>query len=100
LRAWLPLQALTLYETGVRYFQVHILALLATGILLERFPERASWLTWAARGFVAGCVLFSGSLVVIALTGWNALGAVAPIGGLAWTGAWGCIALAFFRRSG
>ncbi len=99
LRPWLPLQVMTVYETAVHYLQIHVLALLGTGLLLERFPERRRALAWAARGFVAGCVLFSGSLVALALSGWNWLGLVTPVGGVAWVAAWLCLAAAFARRA-
>jgi uncharacterized membrane protein YgdD (TMEM256/DUF423 family) len=98
LRPWLPLQTMTIYETGVQYLQVHALALLGTGVLLERFPARRGVLTWAARGFAAGCVLFSGSLVGLALTGWRWLGLLTPVGGMAWVAAWLCVAAGFARR--
>lgn len=98
LRPWLPLQIMTIYETGVQYLLLHALALLGTGLLLERFPARGRALTWAARGFAAGCVLFSGSLVGLALTGWGWLGLLTPVGGIAWVGAWLCLAAGFLRR--
>jgi len=98
LRPWLPLQVMTVYETAIRYLLVHALALLGTGVLLELFPRRRRALIWAARGFVLGCVLFSGSLVAMALTDWNWLGAFTPLGGLAWIAAWLCLAGGFLRR--
>jgi uncharacterized membrane protein YgdD (TMEM256/DUF423 family) len=98
LRPWLPLQAMTIYETGIHYLLVHALALLATGLLLESFPGRRRILIWAARGFAAGCALFSGSLVGLALTGWPWLGLLTPLGGIALVGAWLSVAIGFVRK--
>jgi uncharacterized membrane protein YgdD (TMEM256/DUF423 family) len=91
LRNSLTPEFLSTYETAVRYLQLHALALLATGILMAH-PSPGRWLRWAAWGFAAGCLLFSGSLVLLALSGWTWLGAITPFGGLAWIAAW--IALA------
>jgi uncharacterized membrane protein YgdD (TMEM256/DUF423 family) len=92
LRPWLPLPAMTLYETAIHYLQIHALALLATGLLIERRPARRA-LVWAARGFATGCVFFSGSLVALALSGWHWLGAVVPVGGVLWIAGWIALAL-------
>ena len=98
LRPVLPLQAMTIFDTAVRYHLVHTLALLAVGILLQIAPARTVWLTRAAWLFLAGLVLFSGSLYGLATTGINWLGAVTPLGGVAWIAAW--LALGWsFRRS-
>lgn len=98
LRPLLPLQVMTIYETAVRYHLFHALALLGCGILLAQFPERAARLRLAAWGFTAGIVLFSGSLYLLALTGWRWLGAVTPVGGVLWLGAWTLVAAAFWSR--
>jgi len=96
LRSWLPVQAMSLYETSIRYLQVHALALLAAGSLIERWPARRA-LHWAAGGFAAGCFFFSGSLALLALTGWNWLGALAPVGGALWIAAWIALAVGCAR---
>lgn len=87
LRPWLAAREMAVYETAIHYLQVHALALLAAGLLIERWPARRA-LVWAAWGFVSGCVLFSGSLVALALTGWTGLGAITPVGGVLWIAAW------------
>src|SRR5262245_54409408 len=80
LRARLTPDMLAIFETAVRYQMYHALALLAVGWAAARWPDRgvalAGWL------FVAGIVVFSGSLYVLALTGTRWLGAVTPLGGL------------------
>jgi len=81
---------LAIFEVGVRYQLVHALALLAVAWAWSRWPGGAvvagGWL------FVGGTVLFSGSLYVLALSGERWLGAITPIGGVAWLAGWGCLA--------
>lgn len=91
----LPNLVRTIYETAVRYHLVHSLALLGTGVLLAQFPGRAARLRAAAGLFVAGLVLFSGSLYVIALAGWEWPRWLTPLGGLSWIAAWLALAWAF-----
>ena len=99
LRAWLPLQQMTIFETAVRYQLVHTLALLATALAMGQFPERARALVQVAWLFLLGIVLFSGSLYGLSVAGLDWLGFVTPFGGLAWIAAW--LGLAWsFRRGG
>lgn len=74
------------FEVGVRYHMYHALALLVVGLLA------ASWTGWqvTAAGwcFVAGIALFSGSLYVLVLTDTPWLGAVTPLGGVAFIAGW------------
>jgi uncharacterized membrane protein YgdD (TMEM256/DUF423 family) len=74
------------WEVGVRYQMYHALALIALGWLIDRYPgsalPAAGWL------FVAGSVLFSGSLYVLALSGIRWLGAITPFGGLCFLAGW------------
>jgi uncharacterized membrane protein YgdD (TMEM256/DUF423 family) len=77
---------LAVYETGVRYELFHALALLFVGLAAARWPSR-HW-TRAGWSFVAGTVLFSGSLYALALTGTRGLGAITPIGGICFLMGW------------
>jgi uncharacterized membrane protein YgdD (TMEM256/DUF423 family) len=80
------------FETGVRYHMYHALAILVVGLILGRLD---GWMIRAAAwAFTAGILLFSGSLYVLALTGVTALGAITPIGGLAFLVGWGLLAVA------
>ena len=88
---------LAVFETGVRYQMFHALALLAVAWACTRWPGRA--ITASGWLFVAGTVLFSGSLYALALTGARGLGAVTPIGGVAWLAAWALLAWAAWRGS-
>lgn len=96
LRARLAPDALSIWQTAVQYHLWHALGLLAAGLLLLQRPDSAplgvaSWL------FVAGIALFSGSLYALALMGTRGLGALTPIGGIAFLAGWAAIAWAVWR---
>lgn len=96
LRAAISADMLANFETGVRYHMYHALALLAVAFAVTRWPASslpvaAGWL------FVAGIVLFAGSLYVMALTGWRWLGAITPLGGVAFVAGWLCLCIAAAR---
>ena len=92
LRARLSPEMLAVFETGVRYQMYHTLALLITGLVMARID---GWLFHVAGWcFVAGIVIFSGSLYALALSGVTILGAITPIGGLAFLAGWACLAIA------
>lgn len=88
LRDRLDAYSLGVYETGVLYHFIHALGMLAAPILAKSglVTERAAM--WAARLLLAGIVLFSGSLYVLALSGVTILGAVTPFGGVAFIAGW------------
>lgn len=90
---------LSVYHTGVQYHFYHTLALLLVGALLLHAPQ-ASLLHWSGWWFVAGMVIFSGSLYVLAITGTRWLGAVTPLGGLALLAGWISLAMAVYRQVG
>lgn len=83
-----------IWETGVRYHLVHALGLFAVAWAVERWPLGgiAGWL------FVAGTVVFSGSLYTLVLSGQRWLGAVTPLGGVAFIVGWLLLAWAAVRR--
>lgn len=98
LKARVTPDLLAVFETGVRYHMYHALALLAVGWAATRFPsarvETAGYL------FVVGIVVFSGSLYTMTLTGARWLGAVTPLGGLAFIVGWASLAWAAFSAWG
>jgi uncharacterized membrane protein YgdD (TMEM256/DUF423 family) len=96
LRARLSPEMLEVWETGARYQMYHALALLAVAWAAARLPA-SSLPGWAGGLFIAGTVLFCGSLYVLALSGRLWLGAVTPLGGLAFLAGWACLALAALR---
>jgi len=86
LRGRLTPEMLGVFETGVRYHLIHALGLLAVAWATTRWPgaatSTAGWL------FLAGILLFSGSLYGLSLSGLRSLGAITPIGGVAWIVGW------------
>ena len=92
LRGRLSPDMLAVFETGVRYQMYHTLALLVVAAAIGRLGD-ARLLLISGWFFVAGMVLFSGSLYVLALGGVAAVGAVTPIGGLALLVGWASLAL-------
>jgi uncharacterized membrane protein YgdD (TMEM256/DUF423 family) len=92
LRGRLSPDMLAVFETGVRYHLYHTLALLAVAVLVPRLDGRA--LSAAGWLFTAGIVVFSGSLYVLATTGITTLGAITPLGGLAFLAGWIALAIA------
>jgi uncharacterized membrane protein YgdD (TMEM256/DUF423 family) len=86
---------LTAFETGVRYQLIHAVGLIACAWALghTRAAGAAAWL------FIAGTVLFSGSLYALALTGVTRLGMITPLGGLAFLAGWLVLGVGFLGRS-
>lgn len=95
LRDLVPQSLLAIFETGVRYQMYHALALLLTARAAALWPGKLT--TLAGWLFVVGIVVFSGSLYVLATTGILWLGAVTPVGGVAFLAAWILLALAGWR---
>lgn len=83
-------ERLAWWSTAAQYHLVHALALLAVAWLAGK--TRGPVATVALVGFTAGTVLFSGSLYAMTLTGVRALGAVTPLGGLAFLVGWAAVA--------
>jgi len=97
LRERLDERMLANFETGARYQMYHALALLAVAWAVSRFPISqlpvyAGWL------FVAGVILFSGSLYLMAFTGQRWLGAVTPLGGVAFMVGWVCLIMTALKN--
>jgi uncharacterized membrane protein YgdD (TMEM256/DUF423 family) len=95
LEAQLATESLAVYETGVRYQLIHAISLLFIGLAADRWPAagwgRAGWM------FVAGTVLFCGSLYALAFTSVRAIGVVTPVGGVCFLVGWALAALAGTR---
>lgn len=90
------------FQTGVQYQVYHALALLAVVILSEKFSDR--WLKWAANCFIAGIILFSGSLYLLTylkIQGSSAVkiaGPITPLGGLFFIAGWLFLLIAAVKR--
>jgi uncharacterized membrane protein YgdD (TMEM256/DUF423 family) len=95
LRSRVTPDLLAVFETGVRYHLLHALALFAAAWVNTQWPGRAArasgWL------FIAGIVIFSGSLYLLVLTGARWLGAITPFGGVCQLAGWLALALAAWR---
>lgn len=88
---------LEVFETGVRYQMYHGLGILLVALLSERFPSATKLMRWSARLLLIGIVLFSGSLYILSLSGIDWLGAITPLGGVAFLAGWACLAIAALR---
>ena len=96
LRNRLSPEMLAVFEIGVRYQMYHVFALLAVAVAIAHFG-RARLLLIAGWSFIAGVLIFSGSLYAVALTGTGMFGAITPIGGVGLLLGWAC--LAFFAAA-
>jgi uncharacterized membrane protein YgdD (TMEM256/DUF423 family) len=83
------------FETAARYELIHALALVLVGVLIERRADRR--LRWAGGLFLAGTLLFSGSLYLLVLTDTPWLGAITPLGGIAFISGWLVLAASAWR---
>ncbi len=89
-------RALEIFETGTRYQMYHALALLLVSLLLLIQADSPAPKTLIASGisFILGIIIFSGSLYALSLSGIKWLGAITPIGGVAFLIGWACLAIA------
>lgn len=85
-------EMLVIWHTAVTYQVMHALGMIAVALLAPKFGGAA--LSWAGILMLAGIVIFSGSLYLLALTGTRILGAITPIGGVAFLAAWLLVAWA------
>jgi uncharacterized membrane protein YgdD (TMEM256/DUF423 family) len=97
LKSSLSSEMLGVFETGVRYQMYHAFGLFAAALALQSAENRkvrfAGWL------FVAGIILFSGSLYVLAVTGVRVFGIITPFGGVCFLAGWASLAWGFWERS-
>jgi uncharacterized membrane protein YgdD (TMEM256/DUF423 family) len=98
LKARLAPDMQAIWQTAVQYHAWHALGLLAVGLFTMQRPD-APGASLAAWLFVAGIVLFSGSLYALALSGVRGLGAVTPFGGVAFLAGWLAFAWAAWRAA-
>ena len=103
LKKIVPPDSVATFETGVRYQFYHTFALLAIGILIEKFQSQA--LVWSGYFFIAGIVLFSGSLYILAMlqstenVGLSKIGIITPIGGLFFVAGWITLFFGILKRN-
>ena len=102
LKAIVAADVLQIFETAVRYQMYHALALLATGMLYLQFPVKQ--LQWAGTLFIAGIILFCGSLYGLCFIKHQNIpalwvGAVTPLGGLSFIAGWIFLALGIAKKT-
>lgn len=96
LKGRLTPEMLAIFEVGVRYQMYHALALLAVAWAFTKWPCNlvlaSGWL------FIAGTIIFSGSLYILSLSGVKTWGAITPIGGVAFLAGWLFLALSVLQK--
>jgi len=90
---------LKVWETAVLYHLIHALALVLVGVLCTVMIDNAS-VRSAGWAFLAGTVMFSGSLYILVLSGVKPLGIITPLGGVAFLAGWLLLAVAAWRHPG
>ncbi|OWY27131.1 DUF423 domain-containing protein [Herbaspirillum robiniae] len=95
LKKMLSDEMLVIWHTAVTYQVMHALGMIAVALLMPKFGGAA--LNWSGNLMLAGIVIFSGSLYLLALTGTRVLGAITPIGGVAFLAAWLLVAWAAYK---
>lgn len=98
LRDSLDAYRLGVYETGVQYHFYHALGMLAIPLLARAGLTTENAAKWAFRLLLIGIVFFSGSLYALAITGTTILGAITPIGGVAFIAGWLVLVWGTIRR--
>ncbi len=96
LREVIGAEKLHIYQTAAQYHFYHALGLFAVAFVTHRLPH-SRLAVWAGWSMILGIVLFSGSLYLLSLTGMGMLGAVTPVGGLAFINAWFLLAFAAYK---
>ena len=86
------------FETGVKYQFYHALALIILGLIMQKFDDRI--FAWSGYSYLAGIVIFSGSLYILSLTGVGKWGAITPLGGVAFIMGWIFLVIGLFRSAG
>ena len=96
LKKTLSPEMLVVYKTGVEYQFYHALGLLLIGLIGFRIESK--WLRWSGILMIFGILVFSGSLYALSISGIKILGAITPIGGLAFVAGWICLAIALLKK--
>lgn len=84
----LPPERIEVYQTAVQYHVYHAMGLLILGVFMMRTEDTSKWLKWSGLSLLAGILIFSGSLYILTLTDTSWLGAVTPLGGVAFILGW------------
>lgn len=90
-------RSLEIFETAARYQMYHALALLLVALLISQTESPQPSLVIAGWAFIIGMIIFSGSLYALSLADIKVLGAIIPLGGLAFIIGWGALVYASFN---
>jgi len=91
-------EQLRIFHTGIEYQFYHSLALIAVGIIYEKFPN--IWIRYSGYTFFIGIILFSGSLYLLAIfSSISYFGIITPIGGLCFIAGWCCLAVGVLKNN-
>jgi uncharacterized membrane protein YgdD (TMEM256/DUF423 family) len=93
LKSRIPEERLSAFHTGVQYQMYHALGLMILAVTCG-YVGNQNLVLWAGCLFIVGIVLFSGSLYALCLTGKRALGAITPLGGVAFLVGWALLIFA------
>lgn len=96
LKSKLSNDMLAIYQTGVHYQMIHALGLIFIAFLADKLPN-SGLVTWSGWLLLIGIVIFSGSLYTLSISGVKVLGAITPIGGVAFIVGWLLLAIAALR---
>lgn len=99
LKAQMSERSQQIFETGTKYQMYHALALILVSLLLSRAEGGDNLMTIAGYAFMAGIILFSGSLYGLSLSDIKWFGPITPLGGVAFLVGWGCLAIAALKSS-
>lgn len=91
-------EMLEIYHTGNHYHMVHGIGLILIVLLYEKL-NNSKLIKWSARLILSGIIIFSGSLYVLAISGYTMLGAVTPIGGVCFITGWILLGVAVLKKS-
>ncbi|GGH85648.1 uncharacterized membrane protein YgdD (TMEM256/DUF423 family) [Pullulanibacillus pueri] len=86
---------LDIYNTGVQYHMMHALGLILVGFLADKFSSQL--VGWAGWIMFIGIILFSGSLYILSISGIGKLGAITPLGGVAFLVSWVLVIIAIAK---
>ena len=101
LKKYVSAEAVSTFETGVRYQFYHCFALFIVGILYANFPVK--WMMWSGYSFITGILLFSGSLYLLTAlqgtehVGLRKIGIITPVGGLVFIAGWLFLIIALIK---
>jgi len=96
LKTRLSPEMMAVYKTAVEYQFYHSMGLFIVGLI--GFHIESKWLKWSGCLLIVGIILFSGSLFALSITEIKILGAITPVGGVAFVAGWTFLALGLLKK--